>query len=990
MNPLPVCTKCPLHENAKNVLVESKGSDDPTILFVGLAASYAEDKTGVAFSGKHGKKLDELIEEAGIDTDSCRFTQLVRCTPWKNSACKGVRDPTEAELATCSNYLLKELQFCQPDIIVPLGKQAAMFFLPHLGDKLKITKISGAIFNWNHPTTDDEYTVMPTLAPSALAKSDHWLPKVMEAFRNIKNVSTGKTAADIFADCDYQYLDTLEKVEAYVDMVIEQYDPDDWTKAISVDAETGFKAPLPEDYEIEPLEIALNPYNPYHIVVSVQLSHAPKKGALIPLWHKDSPFKDYYSIMAIGAQIQRLVDVVPVLGQNFKFDWQVLYACLGVEVKAFLYDSMLAHYLLYQKSRPMGLEDMAGAYVDMPFFKQEMHKALDTLPPEIRHMGNVDLDKLIRYGCGDSDAVYRLYLYWRPILEDNGLWEVYVDILQQATISFSRIETNGMLIDPERLEKLRVDYAKELDELLRKIRTSDYVKELEEVLLEKHYEKVELKYAKENAKRVLDGKPPVKRKKWTPQQEQERELKVRQKLRFKPSSPDQLRLLFYDEHLMDFSSDDKGLTKAKQISADKNARELILQDAHQEIELLKEKQIDDEETVEALNECIWVVESINEWVGKNKLHSAYIKSAPKLLPDKEDLDRAWPIPLPPQVCAWCFHANFKIHGTDTGRLSCEHPNLQQMPFKSLIKWMFISRWKSEGGVLLQGDYSQAELRVLAKLCDEKEMLAAFNRGEDIHMFVATLVFGALGVPADQITKAMRRIAKRASFGIVYGQGAKALAKGFGTSIDEAKEIIRTLYKVFPNLRGWMDEKKQQAIDEGLVTTPMGRLRWIKGADSRDEYTAAEAGRKAVNTPIQSAASDWTLCALNEIQRRFVEEGFKSLIVATIHDSIMVDVYPGELLKVMELMHYEMVVNLPERFDWIKGVTPKTDFEFGVDWKAMTDIEQQPDLTYKVKGEFVDIKKNLTQLYLCGEVDQLDAFIDADSPEDSWALLDLVM
>lgn len=990
MKSLPVCTKCPLHENANSVFVAGRGSEEPRIMFVGLAPGYQEDKVGDAFVGKPGKKLMELIDTAGIDPDVCRFTYLTRCAPWKTSACKGLREPSEEEVATCSNYLLKEIALYEPDIIVPLGKLPAKFFLPHLGEKLKITKVSGVVFNWRNSVDNTEYSIIPTLSPSALMRSDHWLGKVTDAFRLIYNISSGKSIADIFDECNYLYLDTLEKIKDYVDMVIDQYDPDDWTKCISVDVETGYKGPIPEDYDIDKMAIVLNPYNPYHMVVSVQLSHAPKEGALIPLFHKDSPFTDAYSIMAVAAQLQRLVDVVPVIGQNFKFDWKVLYVCLGVEVKKFLYDSMLAHYLLYQKSRSMALESMAGAYVEMPFFKREMHKALDTLPEEIRHMGNVEIDKLIRYGCGDSDAVYRLYLYWRPILEENGLWEVYEDVLKDATITFSRIETNGMLIDPARLEKLRVTYAEELRQLRIRMRKSGYIQELEEILVEKHWAKVEKEYDKENAKREEEGRPPVKRKKWTPEQQQERELKIKQKLRFKPSSPDQLRLLFYDDRLMDFNPVGKGETKTKNISADKNARELILQDAHQELAQIKEQDPDDEETIEALDECVWVVEAINEWVGKNKLHSAYIKSAPQLIHDKGDVKRAWPIPLPDQVCEWCFHANFKIHGTDTGRLSCEHPNLQQMPFKSLIKWMFISRWKDQGGVLLQADYSQAELRVLAKLCDEKEMLAAFNRGEDIHMFVARLVFGALGVPPDQITKAMRRIAKRASFGIVYGQGAKALAKGFGTSVAEAKEIIKTLYRVFPNLRGWMDSKIQECKDEGLVTTPMGRLRWIKGADSRDEFTAAEAARKAVNTPIQSAASDWTVCALNEVQRRFVEEGLKSLIVATIHDSIMVDVYPGEMVKVMEILHYEMVVNLPERFDWIKGVTPATDFEFGVDWKAMTDIKLLDDGTYKIKGDFADIKKNLAQLMLWGDVEQLDAHIDEDAAEDSWALVDIDM
>jgi len=957
-------------------------------LFVGIAPGWKEDQEDEAFVGKPGKKLMELLRESGVDLDMCRFTNLVRCIPWKSTKDQDrTREPNEDEISKCSSYLLKEIAMYEPKIIVPLGKVPAGYFLPHMKDKMKITKVSGVSFNWVHPTTEDEYTVIPTLHPAALTRSDHWKSKVMEAFNLINQLATGRSAADIFEDCEYEYLDTIDKVAAYVDKVIAAYEKDPDT-VISVDAETGFKDPLPEDYEIDRFSVLLNPFNPYHTLISLQLSYLPKEGALIPFWHKDSPFKDYASIASIAEHIQRLVDVVPVIGQNFKFDYQVLYVMLGVVVKHFLFDSMLAQYLIYQKSQPLNLESMAGMYVDMPFFKSEMHKALEGIPEEIRHMGYVDLDKLIRYGCGDSDAVVRLYRYWRPILEDNGLWDVYQDILRDATVSYSKIETNGMMIDSERLEKLRVDYTKELNQLLRDIRKSDYIKLLDEIRLEDYYKKEELGYARENAKRDEIGKPHVKRKKYSAEAWEAREQKIIEKLAFKPSSSDQLRLLFYDDRLMGFSSDGKGQTKSKQISADKAARKKILEDAHNETAWLKENDPDDDESIEALEECVYLVESINDWVGKNKLYTAYIKKAPVLIHDKGDIKRAWPIPLPPEVCTWCFHANFKIHGTDTGRLSCEHPNLQQMPQKSLIKWMFVSRWKEQGGVLLQGDYSQAELRVIAKLANETAMLDAFNRGEDIHMFVATLVFGALGIPADKITKKMRGIAKRASFGIIYGQGAKALAYGFGTTVEEAKEIIATLYRVFPNLRGWMDSKIQEAKDEGLVTTPMGRIRWIKHATSRDEFTAAEAARKAVNTPIQSAASDWTLCALNAIQKRFDEEGLRSLIVATIHDSIMVDVYPGEMQIVMEIMHDEMVVQIPERFEWIKGVLPKTDFEFGVNWQAMTDIETQTDLSYKIKGEFKDIKGNLKQLYLCGDVEQLDAYVDADSPENSWALVDI--
>jgi DNA polymerase I-like protein with 3'-5' exonuclease and polymerase domains len=789
-----------------------------------------------------------------------------------------------------------------------------------------------------------------------------------------------------------------EKITEYVDMVLAQYeaDPENPYNVVSVDVETGFAGPIPDDYPIDLSKIFLRPYGPYTVLVSVQLSHAPREGALIPLWHKDSPFKDYASICMVATQLQRLLDVVPVIGQNYKFDFQVIYTMLGVVAKKFVFDSMLAHFLMYQKTTSLALEDLAGKYCGMPKFKREMNKALATLPEGKRHMGYVDLEKLIRYGCGDCDAVFRYYKHWRPIMEEQGFLEVYQTILQDATSAIAWMEINGMAIDPERLKKLKEDYPKELAELMGEIRDSDYVKDIEFIRREDYDAKKAKDREEENEKREKEGKPPVRIVNWSPEVVARREKKLTEKLAFNPGSSDQLRKLFYDPRLMGFDPNGKGVTKNKQPSADKDARRMILEDANAALNKLVEKVEEereskrDQEEIEDLTSCIELIENIGGWTGKNKLYSAYVKGADTLIYNKGDIKRKWPIPYPDECCEWCFHANFKIHdGTDTGRLSCEWPNLQQMPYKSLIKWMFISRWKKIGGILLQADYSQAELRVLATLCDERAMLDAFNRGEDIHMFVAGLLFGALGYSKDEITKDMRKIAKNATFGIIYGQGARALAYKFGTTVDEAKKIIRTIYKIFPNLRQWMNEKVEECKDHGLVTTPMGRIRWIDGATSRDEYTAAAAARKAVNTPIQSAASDWTLCSLNEIVKNMLRKGYKSLPVATIHDSVMIDVYPGEMLEIIDLIHKEMVKNLPERFNWI-DVLPKAEFDFGVDWMAFTEISVLPDLTYKIKGNYKDIKKNMRQLMKAGgDIEQVDADFNLEKPDESWLVADLI-
>lgn len=979
------CTKCPLYKDATNILVPGKGSLEPKIMFVGIAPGWQEDRDGECFIGAAGKKLMSMIKGAKIDMDEVRFENLVRCAPWQNKVAKKVRDPEQDEVIKCSPYLLAAIKKYKPRVIVPLGGIPTYFFLPHLGPKLRITKYSGVAFTWEHPETGDECTVIPTVHPAALCRSAKYEPTMADALALIKQAATGKSV-DLFDDCNYMYLDSEWKIEQYVDMVIEKYldDPDDPMNVISADIESGFVDPLPEDCPFTQKEIALSPYNPYNVVVSVQLSHAPNHGALIPLWHKDSPLRDYNDIKMVAYHLQRLFDVVPVIGQNFKFDFGVFYTKLGVTVKKVAFDTMLAQFLMWQKSEPLGLEDMAGRYVDMPMFKQEMHKALESLPEEVRHMGNVDLDKLIRYGCGDADAVFRLYIKFREMLISGDLWNTYQTVLVDATPALGWIEIAGMVIDPDRLETLKNEYIEDLNQLLDEIRSSWFIDDFNEVTRESHDRKVLAAKNARDEKRAEEGKEALKDRNWSQDVLDKREAKLQEKLAFNPGSSDHLRKLFYHYRLMGFDATSK--TKTDKPSTDKKARREILEQATKKIDELRKNNASEDE-IGFYEDAIELVEKISEWTRNNKLYSAYIKSAPKLIHDTGDIAHLWPIELPPEVVQWAFHSNFKIHGTDTGRLSCVGPNLQQMPATSAIKWMFISRFADIGGVLLQGDYSQAELRVLAKLAEEDAMTEAFERGEDIHMFVAKLVFGALG--QTDITKEMRRIAKRASFGIMYGQGKTALAYEFGTTEEEAESIIETIFSVFPNLRAWMDTKEAEARNEGFVTSPMGRIRWIENADSNNVWRRREANRKAVNTPIQSAASDWTLCSLNEIAKRFRELKLKSVLVATIHDSIMVDVYPGELLKVIEIMKNEMVTRLPQRFKWMQGMTPKVDFEFGVDWKSMTDIEELPDGTYKIKGSPNKIKDNLFRLMEgeC-EVEQLDFVVDDDNADDSWAQVDL--
>jgi DNA polymerase len=192
------CNKCPLYKHAKNVLVPGRGSKTPTVMVVGIAPGYQENRDGKCFIGKAGQKLKEMLGDAGIPDDEVRFSNLVRCVPWKNPKDKGkVRDPVEEEIEACHQYLLDEITKYSPKVIIPLGKVPTFFFVPPLGPKLKITKHRGTAYTWAHPDTDVEYTIIPTLHPAAVCRNQNWQDKVTEDLVYSYDVSKGRSK-DVF------------------------------------------------------------------------------------------------------------------------------------------------------------------------------------------------------------------------------------------------------------------------------------------------------------------------------------------------------------------------------------------------------------------------------------------------------------------------------------------------------------------------------------------------------------------------------------------------------------------------------------------------------------------------------------------------------------------------------------------------------------------------------------------------------------------------
>jgi DNA polymerase-1 len=276
-----------------------------------------------------------------------------------------------------------------------------------------------------------------------------------------------------------------------------------------------------------------------------------------------------------------------------------------------------------------------------------------------------------------------------------------------------------------------------------------------------------------------------------------------------------------------------------------------------------------------------------------KLKSTYVDALPEMINSKTGR----------------VHTSYAQAVAVTGRLSSNHPNLQNIPIRSSrgreIRKAFIPR--EEGRILVSADYSQIELRIVAAISGDKNMCEAFKNGKDIHTATAARVFG---VAEGEVTKEMRYKAKSVNFGIIYGQGAFGLAENLGVSRTEAKEIIDNYKKEFSGITQYMEDTIQFAQKNGYVETLMGRKRWLKDIGSSNFTVRGFAERNAINSPIQGTAADMVKLAMISIHREMKDKKMFSKMILQVHDELVFDAVPEELSELEPLILNNMKHALP--------------------------------------------------------------------------------
>jgi DNA polymerase-1 len=294
-----------------------------------------------------------------------------------------------------------------------------------------------------------------------------------------------------------------------------------------------------------------------------------------------------------------------------------------------------------------------------------------------------------------------------------------------------------------------------------------------------------------------------------------------------------------------------------------------------------------EEELEKMRSKHPIIGKILEQRGLKKLLSTYID--------------AFPLLINPHTGK--IHTSFNQTVAATGRLSSTNPNLQNIPIRDErgkeMRKVFIP---DEGCLFLSSDYSQIELRIMAHLSGDHNMVEAFNKGQDIHAATAAKIYK---VPIEDVTGDMRRKAKTANFGIIYGITPFGLSERLTISRTEAKELIDEYFATFPDVKKYMDESIDRARTHGYVETIFGRRRYLSDITSGNATVRGYAERNAINAPIQGSAADIIKLAMIRIFKRLEKEQMRSKMILQVHDELNFNVVPEELTKLQEIVTTEM-------------------------------------------------------------------------------------
>ncbi len=496
-----------------------------------------------------------------------------------------------------------------------------------------------------------------------------------------------------------------------------------------------------------------------------------------------------------------LNEEISKIGQNIKFDILILHQ-YGIEVKGNLFDTLIAHYLLYPEM-PHNLDFLAETYLD--YQTVSIESLIGKKGKSQRTMRSVPIKLATDYACEDADISLQLKSFFEPMLKEENLYNLFTTIEMPLIKVLTKMEINGVSISETALK----EYS---DELIEKI------KQIKQKIID------------------LAG------------------------VEFNIASPKQLGEILFERLKI---VDKPKRTKTKQYSTSESELTKLI-DSHEIIPL------------------------ILEFRTLNKLLNTYADSLPKLINSRTNK----------------IHTSFNQSVTSTGRLSSTNPNLQNIPIRTAegkrIRKAFVP--ENENNLLVAADYSQIELRLMAHLSEDKNMINAFLNNEDIHTATAAKINK---IEHSEVSKEMRSQAKSANFGIIYGISAFGLAQNLKIKRSEAKRLIDGYFNTYPKVKEYMAQCIENARKNQAVETLFGRKRRLKDIDSANRVVKGIAERNAINAPIQGSAADIIKIAMLKIQSEIEVGRLQAKIILQVHDELVLDVPAAEVETIKEILTREM-------------------------------------------------------------------------------------
>lgn len=800
------------------------------------------------------------------------YTPAIKCVVDKK--------PTLKNIKACNSFLKQEIEIIKPRFILVVGVAA---FKALLWDfdlitrrKPEVESCAGAHIN------KDGIIYFPIEDLSILIDKPHKAYDYHNNLAKFIKIATGKIK---ITPVSYKEVES-EKELSYI------YNTAKETGKISVDIETSEKTPFLPSSEILTVSLCVKEAEAFCLPLSFRNGDYFKKWDFVP---KVNPL---HSIMWLNKILKH--SAITKILHYLQFDVLWLETFLGYRIEN-VDDTMLMKYLLNQSEQERkSLKFLVKTMTDMGYYEYNIKQYVG----DGESYSNIPPNLLMEYNNGDVDGTLRIHSKLKKRIFELKLDKVLYDFLLPRTRGLIELQKDGIALDLNRCAVVKEESTIKLAELRSKLREIPQVLNFEKLTgvefnpkSPKH--KFAMVYGEEIITNEEEPRPIVKGKK--------KGKKILKKAYYNGFNLDPILI----------SRKDLKTGKREKIkSFGREAIQKLLKNMFKEVEYLEPINTFQLDAIPDNNDLIKYIKLISSIGTINTQLSNHI----------EPFINIWG-----KTVHKCVHTSYDVTGTSTGRLNSRDPNLQNLKRNGFVKEAFISRWGKDG-VLIEADYKQLELFVMAIVSKDPLFVHAFTNGIDLHKKVAANI--VFRVAEEAVTKQMRTAAKTVNFGIIYGKTAFSLAEDLNVSVEKADEILVEYFKKYIGVKVYCDRVKAFARQNGYVQTVMNRRRYIDYSDP------SGADRQAVNTCIQSPASDVCLTALNMLSENFAKND-AAKVCGTVHDSIWTDCkkkYINEVIAMTKLI----MENVP--LSWIT-IPLKVDIKYGPNLRDMEEY---------IEGEIITV------------------------------------